>query len=379
MKILLTRLGDSLGTDGINVFIYELSDALINLGHEVYILSQFANGISPGEKQSRFTEAAKQLFSVKNVPTSIRLQSTFHTKSIFLSYLTGNILFASKGSVITKEISPDFVIFNGATAMYCPCLKVVVCHDFQFRARFSKTYDKIMYRAFDGVIVPSSELRQELIKKFQLPPKKTALIPICVNASRFSPQPISKRECAILHVGTRKEKRPDITIRAFEKIAKYDPDIKLYVSGQIPAQNSSLNYQVKKLDKSISDRIFFIGNVSKEKLSDLYSHVRATCAPSDYELPVCSPTVIESLAAGTPIVGSLSAISEDILIDGFTGFRVQPYDTATFASRLIQLVTEDDLWKRMSRNALETAHLFDKLNVARSYLQAYKFFSESKN
>jgi len=378
IKILFTRAGDALLTDGINVFIYELADALIDLGHEVYILSLFARGLPPGENQAHFHESAQRLFSVKNVPTSIRLQSTFTPRSPLAVYVRGNVLFATKGSIITKELNPDFVIFNGATTMFCPYLKVAVCHDFQFRVQFNEIYDKILYRTFDGIIAPSSEIKQELIRQFKLPSEKTAFIPICINTQNFMSKPLKKRQHAILHVGTRREKRPDVTISSFEKIADADSKIRLFVTGPLPDSNSTLYTQINSLRKNIKDRVVFLGRISKEELTELYSSVKVVCVPSDYKLPVCSPTVSESLAAGTPVVGSLSAISKDILINKNTGFRVPSYDIQAFSSKLFQLTNDDFLWKKMSLNAIKIAHICDKKTVALEYLKLYSYLASCK-
>jgi glycosyltransferase involved in cell wall biosynthesis len=369
MKMVITRSGDSLIVDGINVFIYELSDALIHLGHEVYLVSGFTSNIPAGEATSRFEKAVKRLFSVEAVPTHISLSSDLHWKFGYAQLVEESLLFTFKGQRVIKEISPSMVIVNGATAMFCPYFKVIVNHDMEFR--FSKYYNRIVYRTFDKVVATSSELKQELTRQLHLPDANIAVLPICIDTSKFSPRAMHDRTHAILHVGPRFDKRPDITIDAFEKIAESDPRLKLFIVGSF---DTSLLSRIQKIKKSTRERIILLGRISKEKLAELYSQAKVTCVPSNYRFPVCSPTALESLAAGTPVVGSLSAISQDLLIDGYDGFRVQPNNAAMFASRLQLLLNGEDLWSRMSRNALEVAKRYDKRTVAHDYVSLYKGF-----
>lgn len=377
MKIIITRLGDCLIADGINLFIYELSDALINLGHEVHLLSDLAENVPIREKKSAYENAVKDMFSVKEVPNLTALSFYIHTwKSPFLSNVEENLLFASKGSKIVNRISPDMIIFNGVTTMVCPhFFRVAVCHDLQFRLKTAKYYDSIIYPRFDRIVAASTEVQQGLTRQLHLHSTSISVIPICIDISRFSPRCKSKRKRAILHIGTRPEKRPDISVDAFETVARNDPEVELLIAGQIDPRVPPLFSQIKQKEEGIRKRISFLGRLSKDQLAELYSSVKATCVPSDYVVPVCSPTVIESLASGTPVVGSISAISQDILRDYYTGFRVRPGDVATYASKLQLIIKDDDLWSKMSRNAINIAKRCDKIRVAQDYLSLHERFS----
>jgi glycosyltransferase involved in cell wall biosynthesis len=382
VKIVITRFGDCLIADGINLFIYELSDALISLGHEVALLSGYAENMPTGGKRSTFENIIKDMFSVNNVPTLRSLSLHIRGRG-FLSVFEQNLVFAYDGSRILSEILPDMVIFNGATTMLSPAFKVAVSHDLQFRVGLMKYYDWVVYRGFDKIVAASSEIAEGLTNLLRLSVSKISTIPICIDTSRFSSQTKRKRIHAILHIGTRPEKRPDITIKAFEKIARIDSELELLIAGQYDPgvemewKEAELGVpplleQIENKEEGIRKRISLLGRLSKEKLIELYSDVKVTCVPSDYRVPVCSPTVIESLASGTPVVGSLTAISRDILIDGFTGFRVQPYDVAAYASRLRLLVGNGILWSKMSQNAFDVAQRCDKKKVAQDFLSLYR-------
>ena len=378
MKIVITRVGDCLIADGLNLFIYELSDALLRLGHEVYLMSGTAEYVDVQGKEWAFRNAIKEMFSVKEVPSLASLSyHGLHTwRTPFLSLIEENLLFAYKGSRIISQISPDMVVFNGVTTMLCPCFKVAVCTDMQFRVKTLMYYDSLMYRTSDKIVAVSTELKHGLTRQFRLPAEKIPVIPVCIDVSKFRARASNNRIHAILHVGTRPEKGPDTTVDAFEIIARNDPELELLIAGGLDPRAGPLLSRIRQKDEKIQKRISFLGNLSKEELVEVYSKVKVTCVPSDYTVPVCSPTVIESLASGTPVVGSLSAISEDILIEGYTGFRVKPGDIAMYASRLKRIITNDELRSEMSRNAVNVAQRFDKMKVARDYLSLYKSYSD---
>jgi glycosyltransferase involved in cell wall biosynthesis len=309
------------------------------------------------------------------VPKIISLHLAFHGKRAMSRYLLeGNLRFACKGSQIINNLHPDMIIFNSATISFCPFFKVAVCHDFDFLSRtaFHKYYGFIMYRTFNKIVAPSTELGQEIKRQMRLPTERIASIPICINTASFSRRSANDRIHAILHVGPRRIKRPDITIDAFAKIARNDAKVQLFIAGQISTEETILLSQINKKEKDIRDRIIILDKISKEELANLYSRVKVTSVPSDYNIPVCSPTATESLAAGTPVVSSLSAVSQDILIDGYNGFRVPPHNTEMFASRLQLLIHNEQLWSKMSRNSLELAKRYDKKSVAKKYLSLYQ-------
>jgi len=80
---------------------------------------------------------------------------------------------------------------------------------------------------------------------------------------------------------------------------------------------------------------------------------------------------IEASATGTPIVGSYNIPSE-VLIHGYNGFRINIFDERTYASYIIKLLKDEELWSRMSRNAREHAKKFDAVVIAQRILDIYK-------
>ena len=66
------------------------------------------------------------------------------------------------------------------------------------------------------------------------------------------------------------------------------------------------------------------------------------------------PTVnLEAMACGKPVIASCFGGGPEMVVDGETGFVVNPLDTATFADRLRRLLADADLGRRMGQRGHE--------------------------
>jgi len=369
MKVVITHIGSSLFATGISVFLYELSNALLQSGHEVYVIS--------GHETLKTQTNIRQTFDIEKLPTIIPLE--VGTKELYspkLDKTTIKILalWLTRGSHLIKSIKPDMLIVNGAIPMPSPSFKVVVCHDLEFRHRFQKVYDRIIYKTFDIVVATSTELAREVPTKLRVHPERVTVIPTCIDVNKYTVQPWERRDNAILHVGTWADKNLETTVQAFRRLAKIDPSIKLYVIGDLWERPKKL---LSKVEKEFIKRIYCFGKVSKKEIRDLYSKVKVTSVPSLYSFPVLSPTVLESLASGTPVVGSQMAISNDLLIDGYNGFRVSPIDFNMISRRILMLLSDEELWNEFSKNSRFVAERFDANVVAKKYVRLHDSFKMS--
>jgi glycosyltransferase involved in cell wall biosynthesis len=121
------------------------------------------------------------------------------------------------------------------------------------------------------------------------------------------------------------------------------------------------------LPEAVRDRVFLLGIVSAERLKHLLSTVRVLAVPSMYAVPVASPTALDGLASGTPVVGSTS-ISTDLLTDGHTGFCVDPRDTQKLAERFDVLLRDDTVWQVTSANCKQRSEAFSSDAIMQKYI-----------
>ncbi len=149
-------------------------------------------------------------------------------------------------------------------------------------------------------------------------------------------------------------KNVDVLLRAMVKLGDRFPQAELLVIGQ-----GSARAELESLAASlgIAKRTRFTGFVSDEERGRLLLGTRVCVCPSEKE--GWGLTVIESNATGTPVVATDAPGLRDSVRDGETGFLVPTRDVDAFAARIGELLADDALAARMSRNALEWSKRFD--------------------
>jgi glycosyltransferase involved in cell wall biosynthesis len=99
--------------------------------------------------------------------------------------------------------------------------------------------------------------------------------------------------------------------------------------------------------------------------NELLCEAKALILPSSYEaLPYA---VLEAMACGTPVVVS-SAVPEEVVINNFNGIRVDSFNPEDYADALEKLLTDEELWLKLSRNGLEFVKRFDYIEIAKRYV-----------
>ena len=199
-------------------------------------------------------------------------------------------------------------------------------------------------------------------KEIRVSPKNIKVIPTCFNINEYKGKEIKLRENAILHIGTNPYKNPSITIKAFSFLSV--PNVKLYITGNIEL----VRELVKRLKKEIRERIFFPGYLNAQEFNKLLATVKIVSVPSVYNVPVASPSVIEALSSGTPVVCSES-ISSSIVQNRHNGFICNNNDINSYTERYKEILTNDDLWNYLNKNAISSSKAFSAEIVAVNYLE----------
>ena len=354
MKIVITRREALSVPDGINIFIFSLADELIRNGHKVIVVSNLFSD----------TKKIKDFFELDHYPEIISMGVPKE-----MGYIKSVVTWLLKGKKLINKLSPDLVIVNGAIPISFNALSCTVSHDLERRLpylwKMRMWYKRFAYRKSRYIVVTCSELKVKLAKELSVNTDKIQVIPTCINLNGYIRKPLTERENAILHMGTVDYKNPLTTIKAFNLLeAESAENIKLYITGKI---NRRLINFILKLRPCVQKKIKLLGYISAERLKELIGSVKIVSVPSNYFVPVASPTVIESFASGTPVVGSLS-ISRDILVDGYNGYSCDTRKEGGFASSFSNLLNDEKVWLNMSCNAIESCKKFSAKNIADLYL-----------
>ncbi len=358
MKILITRRERLDVPDGINIFIFSLADSFTKMGHEVFVLSTYE---SSTENIAKYYGS----FMFKDLYSLMKGTDRFPARlsEVLKVWLT-------EGRNLIRKLKPDFCIFNGAVPfMPRDIPHVFVSHDLEFRfvrPQLQTLVKKLAYYSAVSIVATTSEIKEGLMNQLGIPSERLTVIPTCIKVSQYQGKPLKQRSCAILHIGTAFYKNPETTIHAFKRIESLEAE--LLITGEPSAQLLDMIEKVQ--DPVKRKKIRLLGRVSDAELKRLLGEVRVVSVPSVYRTPVASPTVLESLASGTPVVTTTS-ISRDIAVDGFNCF-IRSANSEEFASALEQLLLDDSLWEMLSKNARLSIKEFDADRVAERYLELYE-------
>jgi glycosyltransferase involved in cell wall biosynthesis len=215
-----------------------------------------------------------------------------------------------------------------------------------------RTWGGLVHRLFDRYLTVSRFSAEVL----GAPPARTEVIYGGADPRRFAPQPGGDRD-GVLFVGRlTPHKGVDRLIRALPAGA----GLRIAGSGGHDPRPPERDYPdlLRRLAEGRDVR--FLGPVSEEDLPGLYRSAAVLAMPSVdrtcYGRPVpvselLGLTALEAMASGTPVVASRIGGLAEVVVDGETGFLVEPGDLAALHDRLALLVSDRRLAARLGANA----------------------------
>lgn len=154
-------------------------------------------------------------------------------------------------------------------------------------------------------------------------------------------------------------------IRAWAAVAPEHPGWKLEIVGSGPQLDMLLNMAA---DAGVASSVLFSGNCPD--MGAKYRTAALLAMTSRYEgLPMA---LIEGQTFGLPAVAmDCKCGPRDVITDGSDGFVTPAGDTAAFASRLSQIMTDGDLRSRMARNALAASARYRRDAIMNRWLDLF--------
>ena len=138
---------------------------------------------------------------------------------------------------------------------------------------------------------------------------------------------------------------------AFATLATSDPASHLVLIGEDGGQRSNFEARVREL--GVAGRVHLLGHVDDDALlAAAYREARLTVLPSEYE--AFGLVLLESLAAGTPVVASRVGGIPEVVEDGKAGLLVPPKSPAALAEALGRLWTDPELARRLGTYGRDT-------------------------
>src|SRR3989344_3875859 len=163
-------------------------------------------------------------------------------------------------------------------------------------------------------------------------------------------------------------------VLAMERIAKEVPDARLMVMGEIDG------YAKKMIDlaagQGIQDKLIFTGWLTGDLLKSAFNACDIVTVPS-----VCFdsfPSInLEAMACHKPVIATCFGGSREAILDGETGYIVNPYDINNLASKIIYLLKNQSESSRLGENGysrVKTEFNLDKM--ISNYLSWYENYNK---
>lgn len=166
-------------------------------------------------------------------------------------------------------------------------------------------------------------------------------------------------------------------LQFFPQIRQKVPHARLAVLSGMQIYGCSLEYDQSRYGDiyELADQpgVTMHGPLAKPEMASILSQSRLLAYPNTFKETFCI-AALEAQASGLPVVSSnLAAMKERVChkIDGFL-IDGNPNETAyqnLFVDHCVQLLTNETLWARMSKNALEKTTKFHYSNLVERWLK----------
>ncbi len=173
------------------------------------------------------------------------------------------------------------------------------------------------------------------------------VIPMGVNAQMFSPyrkvgwfrEKYAIKDLFLLYVGRLTEKKGVChLIDAMPILLKDLPQVKLLVVGSGELEQTLIAHVVKQ---GLTDQVFFVGGLTNRELPALYASADMFIAPSieakSGDTEGFGLTLVEASMSGCIVIASSVGGIGDIIVDGETGFLVEPENAQLLAEKILHV------------------------------------------
>ncbi|MEM0465861.1 MAG: glycosyltransferase [Candidatus Pacearchaeota archaeon] len=376
--------------DGVVTSTVNLAKGLSEKGHKVYIIAP------KHEKKEIFFYKNIRVIRMKSIPAffyegfkftmpySFKLLKFLKKEKIDLVHVQTPITIGFQGIIISKLLKiPLIGTFHTlfADPEYLKNARV----NYKIIEKLLWNYAKFFYNFCDLITCPSNITKEELKKHgfekqiikisngIELRLKKNNK-----NYKLIRKKFLGKDENLLLFVGrVAHGKNIPYLIDCFKLILNKLPKTKLVIIGDGPLINE-IRKKIKK--DNLDKKVILTGKIPRDKLinSNIYKAFDLFVTASKTETQGIS--VLEAQANGLVCVGINERGLKDIIIDNYNGFLAKKDDKKDFANKVIKLLTNKKLKKRMVKNTLKEIKKEDINVIVDTWEKVYeKIISNNKN
>lgn len=206
----------------------------------------------------------------------------------------------------------------------------------------------------DAVVTPSETVKALLVR-LGVPAPKVAVIPNGAAPQPSRPRPEGAPARYVLYAGAlQRWQGVHVLLKAFGRLSDV-PDLALVIcAARSKRPMRALEKQAAKL--GVADRVVWKVSLPREEMAGWMQHAALTVAPliecsRNVEQGCCPLKVLESMAAGTPVVASDLPAVRELISGGEHGVLVRPDRPAELARGIRALLDDPALAARLGAAA----------------------------
>lgn len=339
--------------EGIGNYVYGLSTHLIKKGHTVTVITRSSPGKKPEETLDNI-----RIIRAPFLPI-YPLYMTIHSLSM-------NRIFRSRETQfdivhIHSPLVPDIRTTLPVIATIHTPMRTDTQASFNETRNLRTTVWKLSGRFISYplevrllkkakiITVVARSVAQELIE-YPTDNKEIIVMANGIDSTTFKPLAEKTKEKYILFTGRLSYRKGlfDL-IEAAKTICETYQDISFLITGT-GVLIETLREKIKEF--GLSERIKFLGFVSREQLIHLYQNATIYVVPSHYEgLPT---VLLEAMSCGLPVIATAVSGNLDVITSGKNGLLVPPHAPEKLADAMSALLKDEHLRKTLGENARKT-------------------------
>ena len=332
---------------------------------EKYQKIAYGAGVIPNVKKSFLAKIQIPLFLASQFKNAKNIIETEKIDSIHAHWLIPQGLIGALLKKIYKI--PLIVTIHGSDL-------------FPLKNKLFKYLQKNVVKNANVITVPSQTVKIELLSRFPDIKNKIRIVSMGIDTKLFKPKNVRKKfkkdknNKIILFVGRLNEQKGiEYLIKAMPNVISKIKNIKLLIIGE-----GDYRKYLEKITNGLklNDFVKFLGSKPHNELADYYNLADVFVLPSvttKIGTEGLGLVLIEAMACGTCVIGSSSGGIKDIIKDGINGLIFQEKNSEELAYKIIKVIEDLKLKKKLSKNGLKYARQnYDWLVISKKFLKIYQ-------
>lgn len=337
---------DSFKTGGTERQCVDLVKGLYRDGYDIFLVTLNKEG-----------PLYNELKSYENRIKEIKISGSF--------YRPRSILQIFKLSLFMRKIKPQIVQTYGfysnvpgiiaAKIARVPAIIAGKRDMNEFLSPRRRWIEGFLLRFADAIVVNAREIQNQLINEYKIATEKIVVVSNGVDCEKFRPISLEEKlKLEKLNIGMvanfRRQKDHRTFLEAAVKVLQVKSNVNLILVGSGPYEKEIRDY-AKQL--GIEEQINFCGKKTGDELASIIKSLFISVLASMNEgLP---NVILESMACGVPVIANPSGGVPELIEDGITGYLFPYKRPDILAERIIYLIENKDVAKKMGEEARKKA------------------------